>query len=412
MLHALHHAWNAARTAGPSRSVWTWAILAILLSHGLSHAQRATFDQERSYYDLGLFDLGASGVEYADFASASTYSPSPAGDPVGSYVAYVGNYGGTINDSDQSSFYRLTDDVNSNGTFGSVVVVQIGPDGDPVLTTLTDFGDLHQFNVAFDFVGVARQSSARSYDAAAVYWIYEEGTMRPDPERVAAQRAQHSLKHLRTPNSKTQRGTGAKPLFSTLPIRSQMMPAYSKYAMNRQGTGIGLNYGYYEFGMFDRFRFDADGGILGRTISDTRTNNWVTGPQAGLVAYKSFGPLRFYGHALGVLGLNDGDLQQNNSIGNELVPGAVNRLLYAQPTHVENRGAVDDISPTGVFWAEAGLQVTERTSVRFAWSGVYVNNILLAEDRVRYYLPSMGFRTTGEQDFLQQFFYCGVEMTR
>jgi hypothetical protein len=130
------------------------------------------------------------------------------------------------------------------------------------------------------------------------------------------------------------------------------------------------------------------------------------------VAHKSFGPINFYGHALGVAGLNDGDMQQSNGIGAELVPGANNRLLYAQPTYSTHRQSIDGVSPTGVLWAEAGLQITERSSLKFAWTATYVNDILMSQNRVRYYLPDMGFQDPGEQDFFQQFFFCGFEVLR
>jgi hypothetical protein len=41
-----------------------------------------------------------------------------------------------------------------------------------------------------------------------------------------------------------------------------------------------------------------------------------------------------------------------------------------------------------------------------------VNNILVTQDRVRFYLPDMGFRDPGEQDYFQQFFFCGFEVLR
>jgi hypothetical protein len=394
-----------------------------------SRAQPATYDAQLSYYDSGA-PVAASAQSFvgADtyfspshtfgFADDLNVAPIAGFNGIGSYgpMVYVGNYGGELDErgpsSESQSFYRITDDINSNGVQGSLIYVTMGPDDTTQISTLTDFGDLHTFNIAFDQVSVARQSNARAFDAGWVYWVYEEGGVRPDPNRVAAEQTVRAVNDRPLESAGVRRGTGSRTVFVSMTPRSRAVPEYSKLANGHRGAGIALASGYQEFAFFDRFRFDADGGILGRTYSDTRANNWVTGPYTGLVAHTSFGPLTLYGHALGIMGMNDGDLEQDNGIGAELVPGATNRLLYAQPTRSQNRDTVDDVSPTGVLWAEAGLQLTEQASLKFAWSAIYVNNILMAEDRVRYYLPDMGFRDPGEQDYVQQLFFCGIEWVR
>ena len=105
-------------------------------------------------------------------------------------------------------------------------------------------------------------------------------------------------------------------------------------------------------------------------------------------------------------------MQQVNEVGAEMTPGVLNRPLYGQPTNSENLFAFDRVSPTGVVWAEAGLQITEQTLLRFAWSATYATNIVLAQDRTEYRLPDFGFRDPGNQHYVQQLFYCGVEMVR
>jgi hypothetical protein len=401
---------------------FAFVLLIVLLTPDDARTQQATYEDQAVYYDEGLVEsgllpipivvptLGHSGSQ----AYFDNYAPSSTA--TGAHFVYTGNYGATyepaVLSNDSSNYFRLTGDRSGSGVSGAVVVVQNGPNGESVVSLLTDFDDLHTFNIAFDQVSVAKQTGMRAYDAGGVYWIYEEGGVRPDPNAVAARQTEIAVSQLQIDSPKIRRGTGSRTVAVSLPTRSSMVPQYSKYALGRRGTGVGLTYGYQEYGLIDRYRFDADGGILGRTYSETWAKNWLTGPQAGVVAYKTIGPLRFYGHALAIAAMNDGDLLQNNGIGSELVPGALNRLLYAQPTHSENRDAFDELAPTGVLWAEAGLQITERTSLKFAWSAVYVDNVLLAEDRVRYFLPDMGLRDPGNQHYLQQFVFCGIEMVR
>lgn len=389
------------------------AIAGVAISRAPLHAQPATYDQQISYFDPAASNFAPAILNSSYGIYGSPSDSSQIESPHSSPVIYVGNYGG-VTDSGPSdtTFFRPADDINENGVAGAVVYVTIGPDGNPLVTTLTDFSDLHTFNIAFDQVSVVQQSGVRAFDAGGVVWLYEEGGVRPDPDEAAAERAEVAIKNRPLEPTSVRRGTGSKVIAIRAAQPYQLRPAYSKFAAGHRRAGVGLLYGFHEFGMFDQFSFVAEGGILGRTSSDTRSSNWVNGPYSGLVAHRTFGPLSFYGHALGVLGLNDGEIQQSNGIGTELVPGATNRLLYAQPTYSIHRQSIDGVSPTGVLWAEAGLQITERSSLKFAWTASYVNDVIMSQDRVRYYLPDMGFRDPGEQDFFQQFFYCGVEIVR
>ena len=259
------------------------------------------------------------------------------------------------------------------------LVVQPGPDGQPPVTTVTDFGDLHSSTSVSTRWASLDRAACRTFDAAAVYWIYEERRRASRSDRVAADRTPQALKNLPIEPTNVRRGTGV-----TYGIRHPADSVTNRARLfevctGRQGTGVGLIYGYCEFGRSIAFGFDADGGILGRTYSDTRIEQLGHRSTGGrrrlqIVRTAPTSTVTLWASS----GFNDGDMQQNNGIGAELVPGATNRLLYAQPTHSEHRDAIDDVSPTGVLWAEAGLQVTERTSVRFAWSAIYVNNILMA----------------------------------
>lgn len=399
----------------PLGNLDSFAILAALVVAAVfasvSYAQQATYDQRLIYYDPAIpyMYTSNSGAGYPGYSanSESGFATSTAANS----MVYVGNYGtSAVGTSDSVSFLRLTEDTSGGDSPSAVVIIQYSPDGAAQISTLSDFDDLHSFNIGFDQVSVIQQSGVRTFDAGGVVWLYEEGGVRPDHDKIAAEQAEAAIKNRPLETPSVRRGTGSKVIAIRAAQPYQLRPAYSKFAVGHRRAGIGLLYGYHEFGIFDQYSFLAEGGILGRTYSDTRSNNWVTGPYSGLVAHRSFGPINFYGHALGVLGLNDSDIQQSNGIGAELVPGADNRLLYAQPTFSAHRASFDGVSPTGVLWAEAALQITEGSSLKFAWTATYVNDVIMSQDRVRYFLPDMGFREPGEQDFFQHFFYCGIEV--
>lgn len=294
---------------------------------------------------------------------------SSSGTQVGP-IAYVGNYGGTFEsdpDDESTTFFRLTDDIDEDGVPGAIVIVdpQTG-----LITTLTDFDDLHTFNVAFDQVGIAQQRGYQTSDVGGVLWLYEEEATNRDAEQVSTEQAEDAISAIALDASNIRRGTNSRLVSVRARVPSRFVPQFSKYAEGRRGGGIGITYGYNELNLSDRFYFEGNGGILGRTYSDTRSENWVTGPQAGIVAFKSFGPLTLYAHGVAVAGINDVEMMQTNGIGAELVPGATNRLLYAQPTYSENSATSVELSPAGMLWLQAGLQITSNSAIRVAWSGL------------------------------------------
>ena len=98
------------------------------------------------------------------------------------------------------------------------------------------------------------------------------------------------------------------------------IPQFTRFAAEHRGSGLGIVYGFRDLNVWDRFQFDAEGSVLGRTYSKMTIDNSISGPQAGLVAFKRVGPVSFYVHGLLVAGLNDGEIEQTSGIGQELVP--------------------------------------------------------------------------------------------
>jgi hypothetical protein len=326
-------------------------------------------------------------------------------------IAYVGNYGGTVDaglSNSSITFLRLTDDINENGVPGAIIIV------DPatgLLTTMTDFDDLHTFNIAFNQLAVQTQRNLRSFDVGAVFWLYEEVPESDDADARAALATVKNLDHL---NRSLESGFGPlnNPKAVVAPPQLPVGPQFTRFAASRRTGGLGFVYGLRRVALWDRFRFDGTGGILGDTSSSTNTENLTTGPQIGLVGFKQFGPLSFYAHGLLVASWNDGNIQQDNSIGTELVPGATNRLLYAQPTNTNYQVPMSGLAPAGVFWAEAGLQLTKHSALKLAWSALFLDNIFLSDNRTRYFLPDMGLADPGNQNLFEQYVVCGIEVVR
>jgi hypothetical protein len=65
-----------------------------------------------------------------------------------------------------------------------------------------------------------------------------------------------------------------------------------------------------------------------------------------------------------------------------------------------------------VFWAEAGLQLTKHSALKFAWSALLLDNVFLSDNRTKYFLPDMGLVDPGNQHLMLQYFICGIEVVR
>ena len=271
-------------------------------------------------------------------------------------VAYVGNYGGLQEaaiDDDTITFIRLTDDLDEDLIPGAAIIV------DPVtmqITLLTDFDDLHTFNIAFDQVVVRTRTKMHGVEAM---WTHEL-----------------TNRHYQ-----------------------------AKHQNNHFELGAGARYLQVE----DYFSFLANGGILGQTFSNTWLDNQIVGPQVRAKWVNQRQRWRLSGTTSFVFGYNVQDWSQENAIGAELVPGATNRLLYAQPTYSQQGIALDDFSPVGELRLEAAYYVTQALALKAGYTGMYVGNIRRAATSVRYYLPDMGFRDSGTQDLISNGVDLGID---
>lgn len=325
-------------------------------------------------------------------------------------VVYVGNYGGAESGAGSTvvPFSRLTDDINEGGVSGAIIVV------DPntgQLTTLTDFPDLHTFNIAFD------QSSEEQFnpyagavDALNVVW-YGEDESESVEDSISDWQAAEAMRISDWYFTGIERARPRPdPSRWTEDSNPGLRSATNK--SRQRHNGIGILYGLRAIEREDFLKFYGTGGILGTVKSDTIADNHVMGPAIGLVWIKSYGPWTARMKGLVSVGFNSGEIDQDNSIGQEFVPGALNRPRFAQPSTSSNRYSHDELSPNGELRAEANLRITEHVTFAINWSGIAVDNALQAEDRVRYYLPDMGIVDPGNQRLLVHHFFCGIEMVR
>jgi hypothetical protein len=280
----------------------------------------------------------------------------------GGPILYVGNYGrsaepGTNNTNNNVTipFFRIADDINENGIPGAVIVV------DPttgLLTTMTDFGDLHEFNIAFERLEVHSRTNTEGVEAL---WTHEL-----------------SNRH---------------------------------YMAKNQNNQLELSAGARYFRFYDDFRWDAFGGIMGRAYSDTTFINNIVGPEIALKWTNQRQRWGLMADTRFTFGYNIQDWSQSNGIGQEFIPGALNRPLYAQPTFTHHTFAFNDFSPLGELNLEASYYLTQNFALRLGYNGMAIANVKRAATSVDYVLPDMGYRDAGTQTLLVNGVNFGIEFT-
>jgi hypothetical protein len=161
---------------------------------------------------------------------------------------------------------------------------------------------------------------------------------------------------------------------------------------NERRNGVGIVYGFRALDSSDAFGVDYFGGILARASIRTRTDNQIVGPQIGVIWAKRLGKWSFQTQGTALAGYNDGQVMQRSAIGEQSIPGALNRILYAQPTYSQHSESHQDFSPGANFGQKPVIIISDSLSLKLAWSGIYFDNILLADNRTEFFLPTMGLR--------------------
>jgi hypothetical protein len=280
-----------------------------------------------------------------------------AGAGIGTQVgpmAYVGNYGASTEDDEfPVEFFRLTDDIDEDGNFGVGFVLDA--DGNVILV-FTDFDDLHEFNVFFDNVTIR---SITETDGVELMWT-------------------HQLTN-------------------------------NHYQAKHQNNRLSISGGARFLRLYDQFRVDAEGSLLGRSFWDTSFTNQIVGPQVALSWVNQRQRWRLSADTRFMFGFNVADWDQNGLMGEELIPGAVNRPLYARPTAFVDGLQEQEFSPIGELRLQASYHVTKAAALKFGYTGSYIGNIRRAAPSVRYSLPDMGYIDTKGEEFLINGFDLGVE---
>src|SRR4051794_21382756 len=272
-------------------------------------------------------------------------------------MAYVGNYGRSVDPNTLPiPFLHIADDINGNGILGAFPIIIVGPDGVPRLGFLHDFDDLHKFDIFFDNVTV---------------------------------------------HNRTQ--TGGVELMWNHALTKQ------NYMAKNQNNEITASWGARFFRMYDEFDVNGTGSILGNSFWDTSFTNNIVGPQVAMRWVNERQRWRIQADARFMAGFNIANWDQIGLIGEELIPGALNRPIYARPTAFSHGLRELEFAPVGELRVATSYHITNAFAVNVGYTGSVVGGIRRAAPSVHYSLPEMGFVDAGTQQLLVNGVDFGVE---
>jgi hypothetical protein len=280
---------------------------------------------------------------------------------VGGPLLYIGNYSmpaaqDTDPDDGTIIFFRLADDLDGDGVFGSLPIAVVLPDGTIGTGVLHDYDDLHMFTVFFDSVTVRNTTES---DGVEAMWT-------------------HALSN-------------------------------NHYMAKKQNNYVALSWGARFLRLYDEFDLDMLGSVLHNVFVDTSFINQIVGPQVGLNWTNRRQRWTLTADGKFMFGYNTADWDQIGLMGEGLVPGALNQPLYARTTAFSHGISEREFSPVAEMRLRARYHVTAAFSVTAGYTGMFVGNIRRAAPSVHYSLPSFGYNDAGTQDLFVNGFDLGVE---
>ncbi|MGL4514392.1 MAG: BBP7 family outer membrane beta-barrel protein [Lacipirellulaceae bacterium] len=286
----------------------------------------------------------------------------PAAGTVYGPVYYVGNYGSVGEDDTEDTIDAArADNLDGDNIDGSAFVfIDLDGDGevgdDEVIGQITDFDDLHQFNVFFNTVFTRARTEVQGVELMATHNLSQS----------------HRLEQGR---------------------RDQLQLSYGVRFMN----------------LSDYWAFQGLGSIIGRTSVVAELDNQLIGPQIGLAYTRDNGPWDLTVGGRFMFAYNRTDIDQVGIWGEEAIPGALNRSAVARTTATGYGAIQDDFSPLGELRVDARYKFSKAVALTIGYTAQYIDNIQRASKTVQWNAPDWGIKD-GKSDILMNGLNFGVEL--
>jgi hypothetical protein len=242
------------------------------------------------------------------------------------------------------------------------------------LSQMTDFNDLHEFNISFDSARYEENFAAGTLQVLNIVWLGD-----------------------------SQPAMGGKKA-NAVPVSDEASIDESEGA-----NAVGLAYGLGALGTEQQMRISLRGSIIGDSYWAADVENQVIGPKAGLVWRNRRGPWSLDLQSSILLGFNSGQVDRSSGVGTDhIIPGALNRLLYMTATYSSHTDERQMFTPVGELRAQSRFRLTDALSLRTTWSSLVVGNLLNENGEVHWALPDTTIVVENDNMLIHQL-YCGLE---
>ncbi len=295
-----------------------------------------------------------SGPQTSGFGSIHINFVTPAGYLLGfrDYFNNEDNVTGIVVGGPGVGGSGTPDDINGNLAEGIVTVFQDTngngeqDDDEPVIAVAEDFGDLAEFNVRFNQLTVRNNTRVRGVEVMRTIQLSNRHQMR-----------------------------------------------------KRQNNQVDLAYGVRFLSMRDEFGINGTSDFFrGLNTVTTTAENQIVGPQIRGKWSTQRGRWNMAVDGRFVFGYNIQDFDQGGTWGENIVPGALNQSMSAQPTTFSSGARANDFSPMVELRVDSTYQLTSSIALRLGYTAMFIDNISRASQMVEYRLPDWGIGQAGQQD--------------
>lgn len=266
-------------------------------------------------------------------------------------------------------------------------------------TPVTDFGDLHQFNIRFDTLRAEQLQALRSLEIVGQHlWSRRAGLLTNKP---ALRLNLH--------------GIGVAVELGDVPMADAAGPVEPPATVGWFAGAKSVDYLAYGLRMnqgIDEFQFDGISDVLGYTGSNTRVDHWAIGPQVSVGRVTAIDKWMFdlSGHLM--LAYSRVEIEQSNQIGSGLQPGALNRPLLLQPTYTTHGRSHDHFSPHAEVRLASGYAIRRDWTADAMLRGYVTGPWYESSELVDYSLPDLGIRGGDPGAHIGWNLYLGVTYLR
>lgn len=346
--------------------------------------------------------------------ASSSYSQT-----IASTSLYVGNVGATFNDiqtvsiSDSSSGVsaesRVADDLDGNGQAGYIrILADLDGDGligsNEVVGLVSNFSDLHTFNVSFDHLTLEDERHFTSLEFAKQHVFFAAGGENL-PTTGWRFEAYHDDWHASLGDEVRGLWRATPDAFESIswdPLRKVIQE--TRFSLFGTAGLRGIHHD-------NDFYFLGTGSILGRTEVEQTIDHYAFGPQLGFGVVAEASMFRFEAVALGLVGYGRVENEQRGIFGEEAIPGALNRSATARTSRLAIESDEEHVAWHGETRVTGSCQLTQRLRFDATWRWFVTGPAYDALGSVAWNAPDFGFQQTASGRFYSSDCFLGLTYT-